>query len=223
MLMPQWLKGQTSAIWVLNRWQSHPKIISDSSLDFSEVGERIALVRGDALQVFHFYGEQLTCRQTPLACFDWPVMGWSQTHGFSDEQAVWVQQVLPGLPWLEVVRAGSEVTQAPWTERHAVKYPPHDQAPWAWLGPRNTGPVTLEGFSFASAHHYAANHALQLRAADPMHADYASRLALAAHHCLQRSDEWACRVRHARTVVKRLAALAPEPEALYWQALVQAN
>ena len=60
--MPQWLKGHTSAIWVLHRWPSHPKIISDSDLDFSEVGERIALVRGDALQVFHLHGEQLTCR-----------------------------------------------------------------------------------------------------------------------------------------------------------------
>ena len=221
--MPQRLKGQTSAIWVLHRWPTHSKIISDSSRDFSEVGERIALVRGDALQVFHLYGEQLTCRQTPLACLDWPVSGWCQTHGFADEQMVRVQQVLPGLPWLEVVRAGSEVTKTPWTERNSVQYPPHDRAPWAWLCPRHTGPVTLEGFSFASAHHYAANHALQLRAAEPTHADYASRLALAARHCLQCSDEWACRVRHARTVVKQLSALAPEREALYWQALAQTD
>ncbi len=221
--MPQWLKGKISAIWALHRWPSHPKINSDSDLDFSEVGERIALVRGDALQVFHFYGEQLTCRQTPLACLDWPVRGWSQTHGFADEQGVRVQQVLPGLPWLEVVRAGGEVTQTPWTERNPVKYPAHEQAPWAWLCPRQTGPVSLEGFSFASAHHYAANHALQLRAAEPAHADYASRLALAARHCLQRSNEWACRVGHARTVVKKLAASAPEPEALYWQTLAQTD
>lgn len=219
--MPQWLKGQTSAVWVLHRWQPHPKIISDLSLDFSEVGERIALVRGDALQMFYCYGEQLICRQTPFACLDWPVRGWSQTHSFSDEQAVRVQQVLPGLPWLEVVRAGSEVTKTPWTERNPVNYPAHEQAPWAWLCPRHTGPVTLEGFLFVSAHHYAANHALQLRAAEPAHAAYASRLSLAARHCLLRSDEWGYRVRHAQKVVKQLAALAPEPEAQYWQTLAQ--
>ncbi len=221
--MPQWIQAQASAIWVLHRWQSFKAKANDALADFSEVGDRIALLQGDALQFFHLHGEQLTCRQTPLACVDWPAMGWSQTHGFATEQAVRVQQVLPGLPWLEAVHADNETMHGPWIERRPVTYPAHDQAPWAWLGPRNTGPVMLEGFSFASAHHYAANHALQLRAADSAHAHYTTRLALAANHCLLRSDEWAVRVGHARTVVKRLAVLAPEPEALYWQALVQAN